>query len=529
MLVLAVACETMYGPVQTPIEGDTAGTITVTFTVSPASASAYYSYMVQAGDEAVEVDATTLYSDGYKKAALASGTVKWTVEAPSTTVTVSKLASNTTYQIYAVAGSPMGFVGEVFNTSFTTSDTVAPAYADIASEANVVTLTFSESVTADPQAGAIKVPYYAPYSSAFKTTAAAAGEVTVPADAVVVTGNVAEITIPNLPEGCLYTISIPEGAFVDVVGQKLPAYASAMVMVEDEDGKSSPAPKGFCGELEYVELPMFGELEIESFAEWDSGFVIPMNNTYPLANYSSKNFVKVTYESVSSTTTETVVHTLEKGVDYQVTSLGFVVNLPVQPPVGANVTISIPTGCLYDIFGNDSEAWEHTMLYSYGYTLEDVVGTYDFVAPDNTSQKYVNSTFVIEESDNPEKGNVMLTTFAGIPCMANIYGTFDCDGGTLSLYGLQKFYEFVDEDEIVNSYYFYTYEEDYYVLNMPESGVLNNPNDYIGVAVALNGSLSYFGYLFLDMEAERVPAESTVAVASSEVVRFSKTLPIKAK
>ena len=78
MLALAVSCETMYGPVQTPIASDEKKAdgveITVTeakdesviFTLAPKAESAYYSYMVHQANEAVEVDAQSLYSGAYK-------------------------------------------------------------------------------------------------------------------------------------------------------------------------------------------------------------------------------------------------------------------------------------------------------------------------------------------------------------------------------------------------------------------------------------------------------------------------------
>jgi len=452
MLTLAVACETMYGPVETPIAPDSAAGVEITVadvtddsftvTITPAGEASYYSWLIDEASAAVELDAETLYAVGYES--VGQGTAKWTAEKPSVTFTVEGLDPNTDYQIYAVAGSKMGIAGAVVNKSVKTTDTVAPGYESFETDANQVVFTFSEAVTRKAENGAIKVPYYAYYSAEFQTTAAAAGEVTVPEDSILVAGNQALISVPDLPTGCYWTISIPEGAFVDVVGQKLPAYASPFVMVEGEDGPE-PAPKGFYGEIDYVELPMLGELELETFAEWDAGFAVPLVNKYPLANFSTKKFVTVTYEVVKESSVETVVHTLAPSADYNVTSLGFVVNLPEEPAVGANVTISVPAGALYDIYGNDCEAWEHTMKYSYGYTLEDILGTYVFQEQSLFDGQIYPSELVVAKSDDEEEGNVMFTVYDDIECnISPIYAQFDVDAGTLTVPSLQLFGEYTN-------------------------------------------------------------------------------------
>lgn len=452
ILALAVACnDELYGPEETPLTPDAAGSVEIAVsdvtdnsfkvTVTPSGNVAYYSYLVDAAATAEELNAETLFQVGYKS--VAQGTVKYSAEEPSYTFEV-KADPNTTYQIYAVAGSEMGFVSAVVNKSVLTTDTVAPGYESFETDANQVVFTFSEAVTRKAENGAIKVPYYAYYTSEFQTTAAAAGEVTVPEDSILVAGNQALISVPDLPTGCYWTISIPEGAFVDAVGQKLPAYASAFVMVEGEKGPA-PSPKGFYGEVDYVELPMLGELELESFAEWDAGFAVPLVNKYPLANFSTKKFVTVTYEVVKESSVETVVHTLAPSADYNVTSLGFIVNLPEEPAVGANVTISVPAGALYDIYGNDCEAWEHTMKYSYGYTLEDILGTYVFQEQSVFDGQIYPSELVIAKSDDEEAGNVMFTVYDDIECnISPIYAQFDVDAGTLTVPSLQIFGEYTN-------------------------------------------------------------------------------------
>lgn len=512
MLTLAVACETMYGPVETPIAPDSAAGVEITVadvtddsftvTIAPSGEASYYSWLIDEASAAEELDAETLYAVGYES--IGQGTVKWTEEEPSVTFTVEGLDPNTDYQIYAVAGSKMGIAGAVVNKSVKTTDTVAPDYESYETEAHQVVFTFSEAVTRKAENGAIKVPYYAYYSAEFQTTAAAAGEVTVPEDSILVAGNQALISVPDLPTGCYWTISIPEGAFLDAVGQKLPAYASAFVMDEGQSGPA-PAPTGFYGEVDYVELPMLGGLELESFSDWTELFVIPVESEYAIAGMSSKKFLTVKYE----TPNKVIEHTLTPGVHYAVTALGFAVALPEQPAYGADVTISVPAGALYDVFGNDCEAWEATFIHSFGYTLDDVIGTYA-----GEAESYFNGptalAITVAESDDPEKGAVMLTgSYMGLSCMAPIYGDFDVDGGILTIYDSQLFFQ----NESAGRVLFAVNGADYVDLKVPQSGVITSPSEWFGAYLYdMGGWFDIYTDCYLVRQAEEGAA---VAAASA--------------
>ncbi len=512
MLTLAVACETMYGPVETPIAPDSAAGVEITVadvtddsftvTIAPSGEASYYSWLIDVAQAAAEIDAETLYAVGYE--GIGYGTAKWTAEEPSVTFTVEGLDPNTDYQIYAVAGSKMGIAGAVVNKSVKTTDTVAPDYESYETEGHQVVFTFSEAVTRKAENGAIKVPYYAYYSAEFQTTAAAAGEVTVPEDSILVAGNQALISVPDLPTGCYWTISIPEGAFLDAVGQKLPAYASAFEMAEGQSGPA-PAPTGFYGEVDYVELPMLGGLELESFSDWTELFVIPVESEYAIAGMSSKKFLTVKYE----TPNKVIEHTLTPGVHYAVTALGFAVALPEQPAYGADVTISVPAGALYDVFGNDCEAWEATFIHSFGYTLDDVIGTYA-----GEAESYFNGptalAITVAESDDPEKGAVMLTgSYMGLSCMAPIYGDFDVDGGILTIYDSQLFFQ----NESAGRVLFAVNGADYVDLKVPQSGVITSPSEWFGAYLYdMGGWFDIYTDCYLVRQAEEGAA---VAAASA--------------
>ena len=67
---------------------------------------------------------------------------------------------------------------------------------------------------------------------------------------------------------------------------------------------------------------------------------------------------------------------------------------------------------------------------SYGYTLADVIGTYDVDCYNGLNGAPVSTTMSVAASDDEEAGNVMITGLMGIEA---IYGEFDTDLGTIYL------------------------------------------------------------------------------------------------
>lgn len=536
MLTLAVGCSELYGPEETPLTPDKAGSVEITFsdvaddsftvTVTPTGNVSYYSYLVDDSDAAQVLDAETLYKVGY--ASVAQGTVKYTSDAPSYTFVVNA-QPNTTYQVYAVAASEMGFPGTVVTNSVKTTDTVSPTFKSYTTEENQVVFTFSEAVTRNAEAGSIKVPYYAYYTNAFQTQGTPAGEVTVPETAIQVSGNQATITVPNLPTGAYWTIDIPAGAFLDSVGQPIPAYKSGFQITAN-----GPAPTGFYGSVEYTEVPMFGEVDLESIDTWDAAIVVPLVNKYPLANYNTDFPVTVTYSSETSNSVSETVYTLEANVDYGVTSLGFVIALPEEPRNGTDLTISIPTGCLYDIYGNDSEGVDITTKYLNGYTLESILGGY--MAEETSIYKDGDETTYMEivESDDPSKGNVMFSYYWDMECQIPIYANFDTETGELTIPSGQIFtavsmqgggsaYCCFASADIVGSDVVPLEDDVVWSLNGPNKIV--GPNYYYGIYAIDRTTEEGIGWFncFYEISASLGGSRPAAATASAPVFKKVKT------
>ena len=533
VLALAVSCDTMYGPVQTPIAADKDKAdgieITVTetkdasatFTLAPKAESGYYSYMVEQAAEASEVDSTSLYTGAYKdgKGVVKVGSFKWSAEAPASTVTVEGLAPNTTYQIYAVAATPQGFLGEVANVSFTTSDGVAPTLEDATTEDAVVELTFSEAVLRGE--GALTVGVYAMNSNEI-AGGKPVGSVTVAEENIAISGNIVTVTIEGLPAGAFYALNYPEGAFKDASNNLVAALTSSVVYGQETDWEPEYEGVGGQNALKPFKLGLIDE---DMYYDAEAPvYLLSFDSEYEYGYTYSDKGATATYKIGGKTTTYNL--TPGSDFDYVAKYQGVLLPLPTSGDKGNVVTLSIEAGVFEDYFGNLNEAWTEQLLYSYGYTLDDIVGDYNVVAYQN-QKGYIQSGVAIAASDNEEKGNVMFTSFMGLPCLKPIYGNFNVDTGKLNVPYYQAFYATSSSIAI-----FYTYNNKSVNFSMTESGVISSPDDYFGyvVADASTGQIKGWGALYLEFEAQKIkptePSEPSEPIATQSLPTFDELYPL---
>lgn len=111
-------------------------------------------------------------------------------------------------------------------------------------------------------------------------------------------------------------------------------------------------------------------------------------------------------------------------------------------------------------------------------TMADILGTYKYTAVSLLGNGVVSGTLVIEESDNPAKGNVMFTTIFDTKCQSNIYATFDIENGILSVPSLQFYY--------VGSYI-------YAFVSAPTGSPSPNPTTFTVEPGLISGQSGWFG------------------------------------
>ena len=484
MTIAAVltACSEMYGPEQVStavvnsegieITGIAVTDNSLTFTLTPKGEAAYYSYLVDQADAPQALDSSTIYSLGYD-GAVAEGIIKWTSEKTSSTVTIDELEPNTTYQIYAVAGSPTGVPSSVAVANARTSDGVNPSHASFSSKGNVVTISFSEGVTRGE--GAVTIAYYATNTAEFYSDPQPVGTLTAAAEDIVSDGSsTVTVTVNGVPAGALYTVSLAAGAFKDSAGNSSKALESGVTITEE-----GPAPKNIYGQIPAVAFEI-APVEDDVFTDPSLPITTTIGSEYELSGYG-KGTASVVFQNAVKTTEIA----LTAGSDFGLMSTDgtIAVILPENPERGDDVILTIGEGAFLDIYGNGNAEWTATLKYSYGYTMEDIVGEYvasGASAVDGNTYyltEGADSFVTITEDDSEEGCNVAISGIYSND--AKIYGHFDFDSGILSIPDLQYLTD-VYLQGVAFELYFANYSDEVPVnMTVVQSGMIQSSEPWM--------------------------------------------------
>lgn len=359
-------------------------------TVSPKDEASYYAYAVIASDEAQDLDPSTLYADGYKSVAASSGVFKYSSEVPMKKVSVSKLASNTTYWIYAVAGGKTGDLGTVATASVKTTDTGIPQPLEMSIEGGTVTLTYSEPVTLSKSAGNISLNCYAWKSLPFiyylngiagYETPSAASSLTVPASAIKVSGETVTFDVEGLIAGSLVSPVIPEGEFLDAVNNPSEAVSGA---APEALYALAPTKPFSLGAAQADTVRNLADMIPIDLAGNEIGYTVSGGELYLDYHEDLDNFGTLTFKSTrgprASSETHDIASIAQVGEHYYIKNFGvqnktpFVQFFDERPAPGDSVIFTLNEGAFKDIYGNPSAAW--TGRFVYDVRVEDFYGTY---------------------------------------------------------------------------------------------------------------------------------------------------------
>lgn len=414
-------------------------------TIAAQSGTGFYSYAILPGAPQ-ELNATTLFKVGYKNA-LAAGTVDYAKE-QFKTIPMKELDRNAVYTVYAVAASEQGTVGEVVSQKVTTSDAEIPTPKSISFEDNVLTLTLSEAVSYTGKKAIAK--YYAANTPSGATYNILENKeygtfpVTVEAN-----GNTATFTFgEDLPNGAYFSISYPAGTFEDAVGNPVNALESGFGA--DKDGKLTQ--RGITGRVdnENFDLTLYSADEEEAVIESVSDLMAPIWISVPEDYIHFKATVPATtkgiegYSIVYEGEGESHTYTTPGPYDYGWNgtyncALAYPNALSGRPDPapGQNITITIPEGFLTDIWGNVSNEFViGPFLYSFGYEMEDIYGTYTLTVDSQYAGEFTNEGIIIapapEDDEDYEGMDVIIHhLFTGTICCDDLdtFTNFDTSFG----------------------------------------------------------------------------------------------------
>ncbi|MCI6428726.1 MAG: hypothetical protein MR809_07605 [Rikenellaceae bacterium] len=558
-----------YATIEAPeVTATTASDSSIVVTIAPKEGTTFYSYVVAKG-VAKPVDAKALLQgkSGLTPVTIEDKECAEVVEivpaskASSTatidqvkSLTIEGLIPYTYYTVYAVATNAQGVISDVATASTRTSDSTVPSYEDHATEeADSVMyyqISFSDPIKLSGEGDLTLHIYGENYYDDTTLNCIEINNVVIAPENISDEGGVITVKIPKdyyIP-GALVDLTWPEGFVKNA--QDMPCAAFTYTGLH-YDAKGALNANGIAAQYEYVgfALSFFETVEEEEefleeqeeneeivpetvyYTDWEAlQMVAYARSVAPLASKTKTAKASV---SVSDAGGRVVSYPVTPGMTQEG---NIAVELGEDPGFGTVATYTIEAGSYVDIFGNENLEYSldyGTYFCSYGYSINDVVGTYNVTGSeyDFSSGKpiaFEPKTLTIVKSDDSEKGNVMITNYFGIPCIKPVYADFDVDAGKLTIFEWQRFYATLykggdtpddKSDDVVAYFYHSSNNGEDLVLNMYESGVLSNPSDYFGAYLYISKEIQGYNFMLVDVTATKVN-ESEGPTATPATIPF---------
>ena len=214
---------------------------------------------------------------------------------------------------------------------------------------------------------------------------------------VEVQDNMALLTFPDIvTPGSYYTVSYPEGAFVDVVGQGVPELSSRFY----KDSAGDTNVEGVYGALENAPLEVVlptGD-SIDDLSAWIEVGVPSM-----VAKIDSKAAFMTSITHIDKEYTSVTEYTMKPAVNYGGSLYSIMVRPSGNPQPKDYISITIPAGACMDIYGNVND---EIVLgpYQYAYTpVYPKEGEYIV----NNGRYPFNIKLTAVDATDPEKGYIL--------------------------------------------------------------------------------------------------------------------------
>ena len=559
-----------YATIEAPeVTATTASDSSIVVTIAPKEGTTFYSYVVAKG-VAKPVDAKALLQgkSGLTPVTIEDKECAEVVEivpaskASSTatidqvkSLTIEGLIPYTYYTVYAVATNAQGVISDVATASTLTTDSTAPSIKNYdTEEADSVMyyqILFNDPIKLSGE-GDLTLHIYGENYCDNTLNCIEITNVVIAPENISDEGGVITVKIPKdyyIP-GAIVDLTWPEGFVKNA--QDMPCAAFPYTgLYYDAAKEYALTPNGISAQYEYVDfaLSFFATAEEEEAfleAQEDEEEIVPETVYYsdwqalqmvayartdaPLADKTKTAKASV---SVSDAAGRVVSYPVTPGMTQEG---NIAIALKEDPGFGTVATYTIAAGSYVDIFGNEN--LEYSLDYgayfcSYGYTINDVVGTYNVTGSeyDFTSKEpiaFEPKTLTIVKSDDSKKGNVMITNYFGIPCIKPVYADFDVDAGKLTIFEWQRFYAKLykggdtpddKSDDVVAYFYHSSNNEEDLVLNMYESGVLSNPSDSFGAYLYISKEMQGYNFMLVDVTATKV-SESEGPTATPATIPF---------
>lgn len=444
------------------------GDSTFTVTITPAAGTGFYAYLIT--DTKSAIDGSSLLSQSYE--GLYTG-LENAAEIESVTINANAaggIMPGTLYYIYAVGASQEQGIASaaVYDSVYTTNSNV-PIFDDevafaASADGSYVDIALNDVV----KAGEGKV-YYDVFStyggySIFDT------KQVVPADSIVYSGKIVRVKTPaNVPNGAVVNITWDEGAFVNSADKMAKAYTVCNYTGLDTklgDGiLYRKAPVSWT--ISYPDV-LVNDTTLHSTAEdvigiedlTADGFrftidsTILGNTTYPHITYHNQNGSVFSYDGFGG-----------YGM-LNDSTLVILVDPTYSIEKGTWMSIEIPANAFVDEYGNGNAAFSsnENFIYSFGWEMEDLLGTYQvsayeglFIGQTLNLGSVTISAVASDDKNAPEGSNVLIKDllYEG----SNLYATFGGEDGLLHISGGQVLNDDLDSMSVEGYLPIYDYVE----------------------------------------------------------------------
>ncbi len=479
VVALALVSCTEFEP-ETPVTFDRAsapsltvnvtGDNSVAFEVLPGKNTGYYAYAFLKGEvDPATVDAATLLAgklSGSVEKEVANAAKKDTLKNE-----VKKLTPNSKYTVVAVAAcNTTQTLSKVVGQTVTTSDSTIPAVSvskakvEVADSVMVFTVPFDDPITLTDKAAFVVMLYAINYANAAGTLQPI-GTAPVPAENVSVGKDGASLVV-NVPKdvyvpGEFVALNIAAGSVKNDVDSLNAAFTANTLTTKSRSG--------LVGQYKNVNFDLESPIAEDSIVKFQNPATLAIELAADLKGTPNVLFYgeeDIVVTAISAASGRKVEYTLNNW-DYDATRTKLVLGLDEAPEFGYYSNFAIAEGVLEDLYGNVNNALdiEDQVFCSYGYTLADITGDYNVTSVDGFTGSDVVTTLTIAASDNAKKGNMMFTSFMGLPI--TIYGSFDPDLGIIHL-EKQPF------TLGANTYNFGFYKDSSADISVPAAGALVN-------------------------------------------------------
>lgn len=543
LAILAAGCTTfevedsltLPDPPAVKISNINAESESISFNVSPAGEAGFYAWVVVKGEKP-NTDLKPMSVLQKTAAGVANGIADYS-KTRDTHVVVEDLTPYTVYQIYAVVASVDGVVSEVKNASIRTKDDGdKPAPSKVGIKDTTVTITFHEPIQRGT--GKVYVSYFAKNTlSGAKPLVVDPGyekfnpqDIQVDEENLSVSGNSLVVQLPSAPAGAYASITYEVNAVRDLEGNGSKAFEQKA----DTLVKGAPSG-GITVRLATTTWALQSEFEeinpdtLVSFSDWKNLKVIALPEEGITA---AKKLAKVPTFVFKEPGKFTTVDVKKWGLVEGIPSF----YLPEAPAFGATVDLNIPADAFEDVYGNTSEelSIKDNYLYSYGYTLDAILGTWQIHGISASSGAAIapETVIIAVDPDSDDEFGVIIKgmgkNITGVE-VAPVSAVLDPVFGTLTVPDWQLLVEGWQHPNPTvpkSDFLFATYNSPAIVFSVSSPGNITGANDVWGYGLADDdgnwlGAVRWYDpsttWKRISMETAAIPLAAPSSVVSDEV------------